>query len=59
MYKLLIVYSDGTQHIVEDVKDYGLNSDGDVFYFSKNGYISFVPKTKVMFFGREFDYNNR
>lgn len=54
-YRLLIIYEDGSQKIIEHVNTYGIDKDTDCFYFAKNGYRGFVPKDRVLFFGRDFD----
>lgn len=56
-YRLLIIYKDGTQKIIEHVNAYGIDKETDCFFFVKNGYRNFVPKDRVLFFGREFDWS--
>lgn len=56
VYDLLIIYNDKTKHIVKHVSNYSIIDD--CFTYEKNGYRSFVPKDKVIFFGRRFDYDN-
>ena len=57
-YDLLIIYSDKTRKVIHGVANYGVDKDGILFYFDKNGYRSFVPISQVRFFGRLFDYGN-
>ena len=59
VFNLLIIYSDGTEKIVNDVTDYSFDIEIHCFVYKKNGYRSFVPVGAVRFFGREFDYNNK
>ena len=55
-YKLLIIYTDGTEKVVNCVEKHELMDS--MFIFTKNGYRHFLPKENVRFFGREFDYKN-
>lgn len=57
-YDLLIIYSDKTRKVVCGVTNYGVNKDGILFYFDKNGYRSFATISQVQFFGRLFDYGD-
>ena len=57
-YDLLIIYSDKTRKVIHGVVNYGVNKDGILFYFDKNGERSFAPVSQVRFFGRLFDYGN-
>lgn len=54
---LLIIYTDFTRKTIAHVESYG--HDNDMFWFTKHGYISFLPKENVVYFGREFDYENK
>ena len=56
---LLIVYTDGKEHKVSGVEEYGFMNGEGQYYFKRNGYRSFLPKENIKFFGREFDYFNR
>jgi len=58
MYDLLIIYIDGTKHVVKGVSEYGLLDDNMAFYFAKNGFRNFVPTANIMFFGKGDDYYN-
>ena len=58
VFDLLIIYTDGTSHVVSDVSNYQINSKDGYFSFTKNGYNSFLPIQNVNFFGRRFDYEN-
>lgn len=53
---LLIMFSDGEQKIIKGVEKYEIGEDG-VFRFTKNGYVSFLPKQDIRYFGRKFDYD--
>lgn len=54
---LLIIYTDCTRKTIIHVESYGCNND--IFWFKKNGYTSFLPKENIVYFGREFDYENK
>lgn len=57
-YNLLIIYATGDRKVVKNISGYGHQQEGKIFYYVKNGYRSFVPIDGVVFFGREFDYEN-
>ena len=59
-FELLILYNNNEceRHQVKNVYGYGYISEGDLFWFEKNGHRSFVPRNNVKFFGRKFDYDN-
>lgn len=57
-YDLLIVYVDQNTKVIHGVTEYGTDADNVLFYFKKNGYLSFIPINQVRFFGRQFDYDN-
>lgn len=58
-YDLLIIFTNGEKQIIHNVSSYGFSETNiTVFRFTKNGYANFVPAANVVFFGREFDYNN-
>lgn len=56
-FTLLIIYRDGSRKSIPGVTDYFCDKNAGVFWFNKNGYKSFVPIDTVLYFGREFDYN--
>lgn len=56
LFDLLIVYNDGSKHIVTRVSDFKCYMEAGCFEFIKNGYRGFVPINQVRFFGRLFDY---
>lgn len=56
-YDLLIIYKNGKRKVISEVKSHGIN-ENDCFYFVKNNYLGFIPKERITFFGREFDYEN-
>lgn len=56
-FDLLIVFSDGERKSIAGVEKYEIGQDG-VFRFVKNGYTSFLPKERITYFGRKFDYDN-
>lgn len=55
-FDLLIIYNNGDKKIIKRVNDYGVSDSAGCFYYEKNGFRSFVPVNRVMFFGRLFDY---
>lgn len=55
-YNLLIVYNDGTEHVVKRVNSHSYDAEIGCFKYAKNNYYSFLPYGSVRFFGREFDY---
>ena len=57
-YNLLIIYVDGTEHVITDVNKHELSESNKCFEYRKNGYRSFVPVDAVRFFGTEFGYKN-
>lgn len=58
-FDLLIIYWDGSSHVVKDVDNYGnLANNNELFYYIKNDFRSFIPVDKVNFIGRYSDYNN-
>lgn len=54
---LLIIYTDHTRKTIIHVESYGCKEG--IFWFKKNGYTSFLPKENIVYFGREFDYENK
>ena len=58
VYDVLIIFRDGTEKVVESVKDYDVVEEAKCFAFTKNNYRGFVPMDEVRFFGRRFDYEN-
>lgn len=56
VYTLLIIFDNGLKKEIDEVKDHGIK-DG-VFYFFKNGHLSYVPAKVVVFFGRAFDWGD-
>ena len=59
VYNLLIIFTDGTDKIIESVSNYGASEDGTRFYYEKNGYRSFLTSHSIRFVGREFDYKEK
>ena len=56
VFDLLIIYTDGTNKVVENVEDYGFKLESSLFYFIKNDFQGFIPKEEVRFIGRYIDY---
>ena len=56
---LLIIYTDGSEHKVSNVEDYGFMEGEGMYYFQKKRYRGFFPKESIKFIGRDFDYNNK
>lgn len=57
VFDLLIIYVTGDRKVVKNVSSYGHQTEGKMFYYDKNSHRSFIPVDSVMFFGREFDYD--
>ena len=55
-FDLLIIYNNRDEKIIKRVNDYGVSDSARCFYYEKNGFRSFIPVNRVMFFGRLFDY---
>ena len=55
---LLIIYSDGSTKIVENVENYGFEHESGLFYFTKNDFKGFIPREHVKFICKLFDYNS-
>lgn len=55
---LLIIYSDGSTKIVENVENYGFKHESGLFYFTKNDFNGFIPREHVKFIGKLFDYDS-
>lgn len=55
-FDLLIIYHNGNEKIIKHVNDYGVSDSDGCFYYEKNGFRSFIPVNRVLFFGRLFDY---
>lgn len=52
-FDLLIIFWDGTRHIVSAVTNYGLSdTNTEIFWYEKNRSISYLPVDKVNFIGR-------
>lgn len=47
---LLIIYTDGTEHVVRNVSDYRYDKDANAFIFEKNKRKGFIPREEVSFF---------
>ena len=58
MNDLLIIYVDGSEHTVHGVTTYGYKPDVGHYHFTKNGWVSFIPREQVRFIGRWHDYYN-
>lgn len=62
VFDLLIKYKDGNGNVIDKivsaVDDYCFSSELNMFYFEKNKYKSFMPCDNIIYFGREFDWNN-
>ena len=62
VFDLLVKYKNGKgdtiDKIISSVSGYGLSKETNLFYFEKNGYKGFLPKDNIIYFGREFDWNN-
>lgn len=54
-FDLLIIFRDTSRKIIKNVSSYGCY-DGNLFYYTKNGYSSFMPVDAITFIGRNFDY---
>lgn len=54
---LLIIFKSGRAKVISDVSIYGIEN-GDMFYFIKNKYKSFIPVDGVIYFGRQFDFGD-
>lgn len=50
-----IVFCDGETLVIDDVTEYGLLKDCDVYYIAKNGFRAYFNKRTVKYFGRDFD----
>jgi len=61
-FNLLIMFNNPNMilknKIIEGVSNYGLDADGRVFWYIKNGHKSYATVDCVKFFGREFDFSN-
>ena len=55
-FDLLIIYHNGNEKIIKHVNKYGVLDSTGCFYYEKNGFRSFIPVNRVLFFGRLFDY---
>ena len=55
-FDLLTIYNNGDKKIVKCVNSYGVSDSARCFFYEKKGYRSFVPVSRVQFFGRLFDY---
>ena len=55
-FDLLIIYYNGDKKIIKHVNYYGISDSSGYFYYEKNGFRSYIPVNRVMFFGRLFDY---
>lgn len=52
-FTLFIKWTDGCFKKIENVTDYGvLQANNKVFYYIKNGFKSFVPMKRVLYFGK-------
>ena len=58
MFDLLIIYADGSRHIVRDVNTYDYKIESGHYYYKKNNWYSYIPQAQVRFIGRLFDYND-
>ncbi len=58
LFDLLIIYNDGSKHIVNCVSDFKCSMELGCFQFIKNGYRGFAPINQVRFFGRLYDYGD-
>ena len=57
-FDLLIIFSDGTEHLVKNVSDYEFIFKTQCFTYTKNGYKAYLPMNQVKFLGRAFDFHN-
>lgn len=55
-FDLLIIYNNRDEKIIKHVNDYGVSDSAGRFYYEKNGFRSFIPVNRVLFFGKLFDY---
>lgn len=55
-FGLLIVWNDGTDKVVDNVTDYSFNTQGQIFWYAKDGHKMFVPAHAVRFFGKWAGY---
>ena len=56
-FDLLIIFKNKTQKIIKGVDTFGVLFNGETYWFKKNGYKSYCTKDGILFFGREFDWN--
>ena len=59
---ILIAFSNGEKRLINNVSDYGIVNDRDIFYFTKNSRRCFIPIRNVFYFGlvegyRGYDYD--
>ena len=57
-FDLLIIYNDGTEHVVNDVLSYSLKKEIECFTFKKNGLLHFLPMRRVRYIGERVSYEN-
>lgn len=57
-FDLLIIFRDTSRKVIKNVTGYGYCFDGGhiSYYYSKNGYRSFMPEDAISFIGRNVDY---
>lgn len=49
-FNLLIIYTDGTSHVVSGVTSYKIESEKQHFIFEKNGYRNFFTRSRCEIF---------
>lgn len=55
-FDLLIIFRDSSRKVIKNVEGYGFLFQGTTYYYSKNGYTSYIPADAITFIGRNFDY---
>lgn len=57
-YELLIIFifNNDSVKTIKGVEKHGFDSDSNAYYFVKNGYVGFLPKENIKYFGRKFDW---
>lgn len=59
LVELWIVYKDVNHgKAIKNVTNYGFDNSIGMFFFEKNGYLSFMPTDSIRFFGPKADYFN-
>lgn len=56
---LLIIFTDGTEHVVHDVDEYGIlnSSTGMLMYYIKNDHRNFIPTHAIRYIGSYANYH--